>query len=46
VKGPGLENMPGRHEDLFDASGVPEPIRRKSFGETVARILKIPVRAS
>jgi uncharacterized protein len=43
-KGLGLENMLARYEDLFDACNVPEPIRRKSFGETMARILKIPVR--
>ena len=44
-KGMGLENMLGRYEDLFDACGVPEAIRKKSFGTTMAGILKIPVRA-
>ena len=44
AKGLGLENMLTRYEDLFDACNVPEAIRRKSFGETMARILKIPVR--
>lgn len=44
-KGLGLENMLARYEDLFDACGVPEPIRRKSFGGTMAGILKIPVRS-
>ena len=29
---------------MLDACGVPEPIRRKSFGGTMAGILKIPVR--
>jgi uncharacterized protein len=43
-KGLGLDNMLARYEDLFDACGVPESIRRKSYGETMARILKIPVR--
>lgn len=40
-----LDNMLGRYEDLFDACGVPEVSRRKVFGETMARILGIPVRA-
>jgi predicted TIM-barrel fold metal-dependent hydrolase len=44
-KGMGLENMLGRYEDLFDACGVPEAVRRKSFGGTMAGILKIPVRS-
>jgi uncharacterized protein len=44
AKGLGLENMLARYEDLFDACGVPEPIRVKSFGATVAGILKVPVR--
>jgi uncharacterized protein len=42
--GLGLANMLERYENLFDACGVPEEIRRKSFGETMAGILKIPVR--
>jgi hypothetical protein len=46
AQGLGLENMLGRYEDLFDACGVPEAIRRKSFGETMAKILKIPVRTA
>ncbi|MDO8540004.1 MAG: amidohydrolase family protein [Opitutaceae bacterium] len=45
-KGMGLENMLGRYEELFDACGVPEPVRQKSFGATMARILKIPVRVA
>ena len=44
AKGLGLDNMLSRYEDLFDACGVPEEIRRKSFGGTMAEILKIPVR--
>jgi uncharacterized protein len=44
AKGLGLENMLARYENLFDACDVPESIRRKSFGGTVAGILKIPVR--
>jgi predicted TIM-barrel fold metal-dependent hydrolase len=46
ANGLGLENMLARYEDLFDACGVPEPVRRKSFGETMARILNVPVRTS
>src|SRR5688572_28611397 len=45
AKGLGLDNMLARYEDLFDACGVPEPVRRKSYGVTMAGILKIPVRA-
>jgi hypothetical protein len=45
AKGMGLENMLGRYEDLFDACAVPEAVRRKSFGVTMAGILKIPVRS-
>ncbi len=45
ARGMGLDNMLGRYEDLFDACGVPEAVRRKSFGETMARILNVPVRA-
>jgi hypothetical protein len=37
--------MLARYEDLFEACDVPEEVCRKSFGETMARILKIPVRA-
>lgn len=46
VRGMGLVNMLTRYEDMFDACGVPEAVRKKSFGETMARILKVPVRAS
>lgn len=46
AKGMGLDNMLTRYEDMFDACGVPEAVRKKSFGETMARILKVPVRAS
>jgi uncharacterized protein len=45
-KGLGLENMLARYEDLFDACGVPEAVRQKSYGTTMAGILKIPARAS
>lgn len=44
AKGMGLANMLTRYEDLFDACGVPESVRQKSFGTTMAGILKIPVR--
>ena len=33
-----------RYEAMLDACGVPEPSRRKIFGETIATILGIPVR--
>jgi hypothetical protein len=46
AKGMGLVNMLTRYEDMFDACGVPEAVRKKSFGETMAQILKVPVRAS
>jgi uncharacterized protein len=39
-----LDNMLGRYEAMFDVCGVPEPSRRKVFGETMAGILGIPVR--
>ncbi|PYR63192.1 MAG: hypothetical protein DMF91_04270 [Acidobacteria bacterium] len=34
-----------RYEAMLEACGVPEPSRRKIFGETIATILGIPVRA-
>lgn len=40
-----VENMLTRYEDMFDACMVPEEIRRKVFGLTMAKILGIPVRA-
>lgn len=46
ARGMGLVNMLTRYEDLFDACGVPETVRKKSFGETMARILNVPVRAA
>jgi hypothetical protein len=36
--------MLGRYEAMLDACGVPEASRRKIYGETMARILGIPVR--
>src|SRR6266540_3418050 len=39
-----LDNMLGRYEAMLDACAVPEPSRRKIYGETMARILRIPAR--
>jgi hypothetical protein len=39
-----LDNMLGRYEAMLEACGVPEASRRKIYGETMARILGIPVR--
>ena len=39
-----LDNMLGRYEAMLNACGVPEPSRRKIYGETMARILGIAVR--
>jgi uncharacterized protein len=39
-----LDNMLRRYEAMLDACGVPEASRRKIYGETMARILGIPVR--
>ena len=39
-----LDNMLGRYEAMLDACAVPEASRRKIYGETMARILRIPVR--
>lgn len=39
-----IDNMLVRYEAMLDACKVPEPSRKKIFGETLARILKIPVR--
>jgi len=39
-----LDNMRGRYEAMLTACGVPEASRRKIYGETMARILGIPVR--
>ena len=39
-----LDNMLGRYEAMLNACGVPELSRRKIYGETMARILNIPVR--
>jgi len=40
-----IDNMLSRHEDMFDACQVPEEIRVKVYGGTMARIFGIPVRA-
>ena len=39
-----LDNMLRRYEAMLDACRVPEPSRRKIYGETMARILGIPFR--
>lgn len=39
-----VDNMLGRYEAMLEACHVPEPARRKIFGETLARILGIEVR--
>src|SRR5262245_33163839 len=39
-----IDNMLTRYEAMLDACGVPEPSRRKVYGETMARLLGIPVR--
>jgi hypothetical protein len=39
-----LDNMLRRYEAMLDACAVPEGSRRKIYGETMARILGIPVR--
>ncbi len=39
-----VDNMLERYEAMLEACGVPEPSRRKIFGETMARILGIAVR--
>jgi len=39
-----IDNSLRRYEAMLDACGVPEPSRRKIYGETMARILRIPVR--
>jgi predicted TIM-barrel fold metal-dependent hydrolase len=39
-----LDNMLTRYEALLDACKVPEASRKKIFGETMARILRIKVR--
>jgi len=39
-----LDNMLGRYQAMLIACGVPEASRRKIYGETMARILGIPVR--
>jgi uncharacterized protein len=40
-----LDNMLGRYEDMFDACQIPEEIRKKVYGSTLARLMGIPVRA-
>jgi predicted TIM-barrel fold metal-dependent hydrolase len=39
-----LDAVLARHEAMLEACGVPEASRRKIYGETMARILGIPVR--
>jgi hypothetical protein len=39
-----VDNMLTRYEAMLQACGVPEQSRKKIFGETMARILGIPVR--
>jgi hypothetical protein len=39
-----LDNMLGRYEAMLDACAVPEASRRSIYGETMGRILRIPVR--
>jgi predicted TIM-barrel fold metal-dependent hydrolase len=39
-----LENMLGRYEAMLEACAVPEPSRRKIYGETIAKLLGIAVR--
>ena len=39
-----IDNMLTRYEAMLNACGVPEASRRKIYGETMARILGIPVR--
>lgn len=39
-----IDNMLSRYEAMLEACGVPEASRLKIFGETMARILGIPVR--
>jgi hypothetical protein len=40
-----LDTVVGRYEAMLDACKVPEESRRKVFGETLAKILSIKVRA-
>ncbi len=40
-----IDTVLGRHEAMIDACGVPEASRKKIYGETMARILGIKVRA-
>ena len=40
-----IDAVIGRHEALMDACGVPEVSRRKIYGETMAKILGLKVRA-
>jgi predicted TIM-barrel fold metal-dependent hydrolase len=40
-----IDTVLGRHEAMMDACGVPETSRKKIYGETMARILGITVRA-
>jgi predicted TIM-barrel fold metal-dependent hydrolase len=39
-----VDNMLSRYEAMLEACGVPEASRRKIYGETMARLLGIPVR--
>ena len=38
-----VDNMLGRYEAMLDACGVPEASRRKIYGETIARILRLKI---
>ena len=39
-----LDNMLGRYEAMLDACAVPEASRKRIYGETMQRILRIPAR--
>ena len=39
-----LDEVLGRYEAMLDACSVPEASRRKIYGETMARLLNLPVR--
>jgi predicted TIM-barrel fold metal-dependent hydrolase len=38
-----IDNMLRRYEALLDACDVPEPSRRKIFGETIARLVRLKI---
>jgi hypothetical protein len=41
-----LDIVIGRYEAVMDACGVPEPSRKKIYGETLAKILSVPVKTA